>query len=211
MTPDAAVGSTTAPLRGAGRLLRLGVLGGVSLLLAAGAHTAGGGALPAPGVLVVAAGLLGLMALVVTQRRCRFPLLLVVLGAQQAALHAVFAAATGPAAACAGLAGSAHHGAVVASGCTSVADAAAAPMVMPGPGMWLAHTVAVVATAWLLSRAEAWLWRTADRIIRTATAAPTSIRGGLPSVRGRFARLAAYASPVASPAAPRGPPGCGTV
>jgi hypothetical protein len=214
VTPaSSATVSSTAPIRGADRLLRIGVLGGTSLLLAAGAHSAGGGALPGPGLLVVVAAVLGLAALVVTQRRCRFPLLLVLLGGQQLALHAVFTAATNVSAACVPMAGGVpHHGSLAGAACLPVAGVAAGtPMLMSGPSMWLAHLAAVAATAWLLSRGEAWLWRTAERIIRTATAAPSSTLVGQAPVRAGFLTQAPYDSAAGSPAAPRGPPLVGTV
>ena len=58
--------------------------------------------------------------------------------------------------------------------CCGTGDAmGGAALGMATPAMWLAHSAAVLGTAWLLARGEAWLWRMADRVVRAATAKPT--------------------------------------
>lgn len=192
-----------APARRLTRLVRVAVLGGSSLLLAGAAHLAGGGVLPSPGVLVVAALLLGLVAVTVTARRCHFPALLVLLTVEQLLMHLVFAAAGG-AATCSALVTAGHHHAipVAGPGCPPMSDT----MGMPGWGMWAAHAAALLATAWLLARGESWLWRTTERIVRVATAAPTA-----PIPVAHPATASASPDPVdnriaLTEAAPRGPP-----
>ncbi|MGI8458431.1 MAG: hypothetical protein ACR2LI_10010 [Propionibacteriaceae bacterium] len=74
---------SAAPWQGFLRGVRVVVLGGVSMLLASGAHLPGGGQLSSAGVVVVSGFVLGLVAAVVTARRCRLPVLLLVLGVEQ--------------------------------------------------------------------------------------------------------------------------------
>lgn len=193
----------TSPLRGVGRVVRAGGLGGASLLLAGGAHLAGGGTLPGPGLLVVVAALVGLTAVTITGRRCRLPLLLGVLGLQQLGLHYLFdLVSASPAldAACP-TAGPHHlmsHGCWSASATTSGADEM-------GWAMVAAHAVAVLATAALLSRGEAWFWRVADRIAAVVAVQPTPWPSQPPAlVRPKVARV--HPAPAYAPAAPRGPP-----
>lgn len=198
------------PATGLTRALRVAALGGASLLLAGGAHVAGGGRLPSGGVLCVVGLLLGLIALTVTVRRCRLTLLLAVLGAEQALLHLVFSAATAGARCGATLHGTTHPaGALdqVMSGCSVPVGNMAAAMATPGWMMWTGHAAATVATAWLLARGEAWLWRVVHRLVSVATAAP----GARPSAIRRTSVGPEPSSiltgqPYAS-AAPRGPPG----
>ncbi|HEY0239600.1 MAG TPA: hypothetical protein VGC37_13245 [Friedmanniella sp.] len=150
------------------RAVRVGLLGGGSLLLATAAHLSGGGTLPGPGLLAVAAFLLGLGAVLLTRRRVRLPLLLAVLVPQQVLLHVLFDAAA------------------AAGGCTPVQAAHHAMTMLtcaPGGGMgpmgyaWpmlAGHLVATLGTAWLLARGEAWCCRLVDRVAHAAYAAPAA-------------------------------------
>lgn len=205
-----------SPTTGTIRLVRAGVLGGLSLLLATGAHVVGGGSLPGAGVLFVAAVLLGLLAALVTARRCHFGVLAVLLGVQQLALHELFSLA-GAARACllgtSGTTSPAHAGHAVHAGLEQTASACAAADGMqmttsvPGWVMWAAHLGAVLVTAWLLARGEAWLWRV---VARVAAAAGLAVGPPVPAALRASARTShvdavcrrlAYAA-----AAPRGPP-----
>lgn len=205
-----------APTIGRVRAARTGVLGGTSLFLATGAHVLGGGSLPDVGVLLVAGMLLGLLAAVLTARRVRLPALLALLGVQQLALHELFGlaaaapACTPTASAYAGHAGHAGHlgGAdPFMSGCATAAGGMAA---MPGTSAWAmtaAHVLAVLVTAWVLARGEAWLWRTVARVVAAAGLAVG--KPSLPRSRGRrpVRRLVTTCrNAVWSAAAPRGPP-----
>ncbi|SDR85159.1 hypothetical protein SAMN04488543_0615 [Friedmanniella luteola] len=188
------------PLAGPVRALRAGVLGTTSLGLALGGHLAAGGARPALTLLLVCAGLLGLTAVTATARRVRLPLLVPLLGVQQALLHLVFDAGSG-AAACGAVDQHAGHAAGAALSCAPGTVA----MTMPGWPMTLAHVLATLATAWLLLRGEDALWALADRAVRAAAAAPTRRRPR--AVVRRVAPLPALVAVSAlSPAAPRGPP-----
>ncbi len=196
-----------APVSGARRLVRVGALGGGSLLLATLAHLAGGGQLPAAWVLAVTGAVLGVVAVTLTARRCHFGLLLAALALQQGLLHVLFESASRAVPGCslvavpAGPAGHAGHGALQACAMTSAMHPA-----LPGWAMWGGHLLATLLTAALLARGEAWLWRAADRVVAVATAAP----GPRPQPRpARTAPPRALPRPVrrAWPAAgPRGPP-----
>jgi hypothetical protein len=193
-----AVGATT----GRTRLLRASVLGGLSLLLASGAHVVGGGHPPGVGVLLVAATLLGMAAAVVTARRCRFGVLALLLAGQQALLHLLFTVASS--AAPVHLAQT-HHHAAPPSGAGLVAPA----MDMPGPGwvMWAAHAAATLATAWLLARGEAWLWRAAERVVVAAGLGRTvHVRRAALALPGTAYLLPRLDAPAWNLAGPRGPP-----
>jgi len=157
------------PLTGGMRLLRAGVLGTATLLLATGAHLLGGGELPGPGTLAVATFLVGLLAVTVTARRVRLRLLLPLLGVEQGLLHVVLDATTSPTT-CSPAAGHALHAAGAALTC-----APGQPMAMSAPAGWsmaLAHLLATAVTAWVLTRGEATLWALAERVVGAATAAP---------------------------------------
>lgn len=199
-----AVRGPEAPARGAVRLARVGALGGGSLLLATLAHLVGGGELPAAWVLAVTGVLLGVVAVTLTARRCRFGLLLAALTVQQLLLHLLFDSASRVVPGCSALAmptGHAAHGVVQSCGMTTAMHPG-----VPGWTMWAGHLLATVLTAALLARGETWLWRAADRVVAAATAAP----GSRPATR--LARTAP-ARPLARPAlrdsgaaGPRGPP-----
>lgn len=160
-----------SPSRGLVRLLRVAALGGGSLLLAGAAHLAGGGRSPSLVVLAVAAVLLGLSAVTLTARRCRFEVLLAALTVQQVLLHLLFDAAASVTPGCGVTSMSGMGHALAVQACDT--PAAMAAMTMPGWSMWAAHLAAVALTAWLLARGETWLWRAAEQIVRAAGAAPS--------------------------------------
>ena len=192
------------PTSGTVRFARAGVLGGLSLLLAVGAHVLGGGQVPAAGVLLVSALLLGLGAAVVTRRRCGPRLLVPLLMVQQVLLHELFSVA----AAAGGCTSSAvvAHGGHLASVCVGGSGAAMA-VAAPTWLMWSAHLLATVATAWLLARGEAWLWRAVDRV---GAAAGLGRSTGVPAGRVAPARtplvVPTWTTTRWAPAGPRGPP-----
>lgn len=162
------------PQRGAGRALRVALLGGGSLLLATAAHVSGGGTLPGAGVLAVAAFVLGLVAVLLTRRRLRLPVLVAAVAPQQVLLHVLFdtAAAASRSSGCTPLQ-AAHHAMAVLT-CTPVHGMG--PMGYAWP-MFVGHVVATLGTAWLLARGEAWCWRLADRVAYAAYASP-AVRPG---------------------------------
>ena len=146
------------------RLIRAGVATAVILALAVGAHTAGGGTLPAP-VLLLALAAFTLAGVSVTAgRRFRPGSLFLVLGAAQLVLHQAFDLLT-PAGAVPCLPAASGHGSHgTAADCL---PAAAAVLPNPaehghagpglhdvGPALFLAHLAAVVLTTLALARGE---------------------------------------------------------
>jgi hypothetical protein len=204
--PRASAKRTMAPaLRPHWRAARVAVLGAASLLLATSAHIIGGGALPSLGVLTLTALVLGLVAVPLTGRRCRTVVLIAVLGVQQFLLHLVFTAV-------AAQRGCEPIGLVATTHQLGVACAMNMPMDMPmtaaGPSwpMILAHAAATAATAWLLARGEAWLWRTAEQVVRVAG---TTLTRSVPNDRDQLVvprQMVVWTAPAYVVAAPRGPP-----
>jgi hypothetical protein len=203
---------SVAALRPQWRAVRVAVLGATSLLLATSAHALGGGDLPALGVLAVTAIVLGLVAVPLTARRCRTGVLLAVLGVQQTLLHLLFgSAAAHPGCGSSGLEAAAHQldAACAMHSTGPMRVQSMGPMADAGTTTWtmiIAHIAATVATAWLLGRGEAWLWRTAEQAIRAALG---SLTGRLADDRPRLIiswRMAPWIAPAYESAAPRGPP-----
>jgi hypothetical protein len=151
------------PLAGRLRLARVGVLGLSAYGLALGAHVAAGGAAPGWPVSVMLATLLGVLGVAFTARRRGIGTLLAVLVATQAVLHGLFSLLEAPAAGCSMLT-TGHH--TVTAVCGSAGSWA---MLLPSVPMLLAHLLATVATAWLLARGEAWLWRTLRRVLNAGS------------------------------------------
>jgi len=203
---------SVAALRPQWRAVRVAVLGATSLLLATSAHAVGGGDLPALGVLAVTAIVLGLVAVPLTARRCRTGVLLAVLGVQQTLLHLLFSsAAAHPGCEPSGLEAAAHQldAACAMHGTGPMSMQSTGPMADTATAGWtmiIAHIAATVATAWLLGRGEAWLWRTAEQAIRAALG---SLTGRVADDRPRLIlswRRSPWIAPAYEPAAPRGPP-----
>lgn len=151
------------------RVARVGLLGGGSLALATAAHLSGGGSLPGPGVLLVAGFVLGLVALLLTRRRVRLPVVLAVLVPQQVLLHVLFDTAAAAVGGCTPVQ-AAHHAMTVL---TCMPTHGMGPMGYAWP-MFVGHAVATLGTAWLLARGEAWCWRLVDRAVRAAYVAPVA-------------------------------------
>ncbi|MCU1566181.1 MAG: hypothetical protein JWQ56_1118 [Pseudarthrobacter sp.] len=139
-------------------LLRASSVATVILTLASGAHLAGGGQLPAPGILLAVLALTTLGSTTATRLRLRFPALVALLGGGQLALHEVFAAfgSSGtPVPSPASLHTAHLAGADLlapAAGHIHSTDAAS------GPLMLAAHALATLACALLLAKGEAALW-----------------------------------------------------
>ena len=193
------------PTAGWTRLLRIAVFAVASLLIAGLAHLAGGGRPPSAGLGLVLAALTGTVAAAVTARRCRLPLLAVVLSAEQVVLHLLFAASGPMDCASAAAMPVSHLGVLSCPDGAATATAHSESLLMLG-----AHTFATALTTWLLARGEAALWRLADRVVRAALpllAARWPARA--PRVRVLPPLPAARAASPHQPAAPRGPPaGC---
>jgi hypothetical protein len=186
------------PLAGGRRLARAAVLGGATYGLAVGAHVVGGGGLPGWSVGVMLTAVLGVLGLAGTARRLRLPTLLGTLALSQAALHVLFALLEAPATSCS-VSEVSHHAATAMCG----PSAAAATMLVPALPMLLAHGGATVATAWVLARGEAWLWRTLRRVL-TVPVPPALLTTAQVSAVDRDGL--GLVTTWVRPDAPRGPP-----
>lgn len=140
-------------------LLRSSALATAILTLSAGAHTSGGGQLPAPGILLAVLALTALFTTAMTRLRLNLPAIGALLGAGQLALHEFFtvfstpALPVGPASAQYGH----HHGVPALPELAAVhehmpADTGSAPL------MLAAHALATLGCALLLAKGEAALW-----------------------------------------------------
>lgn len=166
------------------RLVRAGMLGAISLLLAVGAHHAGGGGLPRLPVLAFLVLFTAPVVLFVTDRQCRLPRVLTALGVEQVLLHGALSVTTTAGACTAATVTAVGHHAMILTGGTcrmagssSVGHLAAAGMpsgvMASGPmahtlsswPMLAAHVVATLVTAVVIARGEAALWALLDRIV----------------------------------------------
>ena len=140
-------------------LLRAASLSAGALTLAAGAHVAGGGLLPSPGILLAVIALTVLAATTATRLRLNFPAVLSVLGAGQFILHEAFAAFSSPGTSVS-TAASGLHNAHVTGAATPVITASGHVHDSGSAGilMFLAHALATAACALLLAKGEAALW-----------------------------------------------------
>jgi hypothetical protein len=139
--------------------LRSSAVATVILALAAGAHLAGGGELPAPAILLAVLALTALGSTTATRLRLGFPAMAALLGCGQLALHQLFTAFAPPAAGTAPAAVDPHgahlSGAgILAPGAAHLHEAAPAS----GPLMLAAHALATLGCALLLAKGEAALW-----------------------------------------------------
>jgi hypothetical protein len=143
-------------------LLRSSALAAAILALAAGAHVAGGGHLPAPGILLAVLALTGLASTAATRLRLTFPAVGALLGAGQLALHEAFTAFSAPALALgpANLHSGHQHGGGTPVLPELVTVAGHAPAGDPGsaPLMLAAHALATLGCALLLAKGEDALW-----------------------------------------------------
>ncbi|MBE4717607.1 hypothetical protein [Pseudarthrobacter sp. AB1] len=129
------------------------------LTLAAGAHVAGGGDLPAPGILLAVLAMTVLTATTATRLRLNFPAMLTVLGAGQFILHEAFTAFSSSGTAVSGAAAGLHNAHF--SGAAASVMAAAGHINDSGSTgilMLLTHALATAACALLLAKGEAALW-----------------------------------------------------
>jgi len=182
-----AIRSVTPALRPHWRAVRVAVLGAASLVLATSAHIIGGGTLPSLGVLALTALVLGLVAV------------------QQSLLHLLFTAV-------AEQRGCEPSGLVATAHQLGAACAMNMPMDMPMTAtgaswpMILAHAAGTAATAWLLARGEAWLWRTAEQVVRVAG---TTLTRSVANDRDQLVirrQMVVWTAPAYAVATPRGPP-----
>ncbi|MDQ0680104.1 hypothetical protein QFZ30_003486 [Arthrobacter pascens] len=156
------------------------------LTLAAAAHAAGGGELPAPGILLAVLALTALACTTATRLRLNFPAMAVLLGAGQVGLHEVFtvSSAAGPAGGPA--VPDLHHVSGAASPIIGAAGHLHQPDSPAGILMLLAHALATVICALLMAKGEAALWALAAWL-RPLLRLPEAVRpeaGPRPAVPG---------------------------
>ncbi len=172
------------PDRGPARVARVAAFASVSLALSALAHGLGGGPLPSPVTLALAAVPILLGSLWLTGRRRGGAEILGALSLGQIGLHILFHSTAMPPRV---LVHSAHHSgfgsgarrsgltslpaslgehgaAGLGHGESTLAEAAGYHALLPSAQMLTWHIVAVAALAWILSRGEAALWRLAQRM-----------------------------------------------
>lgn len=142
-----------APLR----LPRAGAVALTVLTLAAGAHVAAGGQLPALPILTAVAAVVGLSAVILAGRKMTAPLLAGYLGTSQLVLHLAFSRLANP-----GTSGPAvqpHHGFTTPTWGPAETPAPYEHLAADaGSTMTLLHLAATLLTAILLARGEAALW-----------------------------------------------------
>ena len=140
-------------------LLRSSAVATVILTLAAGAHLAGGGGLPAPVILLAVLTLTVLASTAATRLQLGLPAMAALLAGGQLALHGLFTAFA-PSAAGPAPTGAAPHAGHL-PGAEILAPAAAhlgGTEAASGPLMLAAHALATLGCAVLLARGEAALW-----------------------------------------------------
>lgn len=194
-------------MRSTFRLARAAVVAGATVFLAAGAHSASGGSLPDPLIMMGVLALVALPVMALSGRRISAPAMLAVLGAGQFALHNAFAVLSVSSTSAPTLAPGAGHVHVV--GTIAGAPGAAHHHADSSP-MLMAHMVATALTALLLAYGEAALWALlawlqplvrllAALVLHPAAAVPTFIEEAHPRA-WRGLRLPAWRGPP-SPAA----------
>lgn len=174
---------------------------GTTTLLAAISHTWGGGAAPAPTIVLGMAVLLIAPAALLLGRRPRLPRIALTTAAAQVAFHGVFEALGAPVAGVAVQGSHDHHAHAITA---APAIAASAPH---DPSMLAAHVVAALATIAILAYGEAAVRRGGSWIRAVARALVAD--ASLPEIPHVIARAAGRIRPVAvavTPTGVRGPP-----
>ena len=142
-------------------LVRASALATGILTLAAGAHVAGGGQLPAPGILLAILALTGLASTAATRLKLSFPAMAGLMGGGQLALHqlfATFSVPSQPSGTLAAYAGHQHGVPPLPPELLALAGHVGPTDPSSGPLMLAAHALATLGCALLLSKGEAALW-----------------------------------------------------
>ncbi|MEI2732942.1 MAG: hypothetical protein V9G08_13245 [Dermatophilaceae bacterium] len=144
----------SSPGHGHTRAARAALLALVVVALAVAGHRLGGGSGPALPVLIALWAALAAPSLALARRRLRWPMLLLVLGAGQTALHLTFGALSAPTLpVTVGMPSGHDHGTLHGI-----------PAAVDGASMPLAHLAATLATAVLLAWGERALWALWERV-----------------------------------------------
>lgn len=165
-------------------LLRASALAAGTVALAAGAHVAGGGQLPPPGILLAILAMTGLASTAATRLRLSFPAMAALLAGGQLALHELLTAFSAPLpeAAPGAAATHVHSGSVLAlNGLAPLAEHLSPADPGLAPLMLAAHAAATLGCALLLAKGEAALWALAAWL-RPFAGLPRAV-APLPAVR----------------------------
>ena len=151
------------------RVLRGWLTAGISVLVAALSHVAGGGAIPGQLGVVLALTFAGVTCVLLAGKTLSRFRLAVSVGLSQVAFHLLFGLGANTAGATVVDTGAGHHhGAPVLE---LAGGAAASPMPMlADPAMWLAHVVAALVTIIVLRHGESAFWMLVE-LARTALVA----------------------------------------
>jgi hypothetical protein len=193
------LGGMCAPTRGATRLARAAAFGVVVLTIAAGAHVAGGGALPSMTVLALLAIPVTVAAFALTSRRCGLALLLGSMAAAQVLLHQTLAALAAPVPG--DMSDQMSAASASAMGGHAMAQADGRSFTMTA-----AHVLATVVTAWLLARGEQALWQLVSRLLPVLPGEPIVVGHGCPQTPVHASVHASAPSLVSGGVGLRGPP-----
>ncbi|TDK27739.1 hypothetical protein E2F48_00980 [Arthrobacter crusticola] len=193
------------------RFLRSSVVASLILLLSTSSHLIGGGTLPEPAILLLLAALVLAAVTSVSGRPLSFPALAGVLLAGELALHTALTALTGGSA-CAGASAAQHH-APAAVDCQPLTGQLTESAEPGGTLMLVAHAVAAVILALLISKGEAaldllaaWL-RPLAGMLEASAVVPPLTRGSVcaqpvPRLRRRDASVPPLRGPPAAAALP---------
>lgn len=192
------------------RLLRPAMVAAVAIALAAGAHVTGGGALPAPAVLLALAALFLLPATALSARRFSLPFLGAMVGGGQLVLHQAFTALSSPAACLpheTRITATHVHETSLTCPATTLPAEAGPPLSAADLSMTAAHVLVTAAAVVLLAKSDEafWLlaaWLTPLKTLLTPPALPA--RAPRPRVQGAVSRPVSRIGPKAQPL--RGPP-----
>jgi hypothetical protein len=188
-----------APTRGATRVARAAAFGVAVLTIAAGAHVAGGGALPSMTVLALLAIPVTVAAAALTSRRCGLGLLLGSMAAAQLLLHETLMALAAPVPG--GMSEQMSATSAAAMGGHAMANADGRSVTMTA-----AHAVATVVTALVLARGEQALWLLVSRLLPTLPGEPIVVGHGRPQAPAPASVPVMVRSLVSGGVGLRGPP-----
>ncbi|MBF4994029.1 hypothetical protein ITX31_07890 [Arthrobacter gandavensis] len=134
--------------------------------VAAASHVLGGGAAPAPALVLFCLAVSGMVSCLLAGRGLSLPRLSTAVVLSQGLFHLIFSFGSAPAAVGAGSAHAHHAG-------HSLAGTGTAAVTAPAHGllMWLSHALAAVATVWILAHGE----RTLIRLIEALGVRPGAL------------------------------------
>lgn len=176
-------------------LLRSSAVATVILTLPAGAHLAGGGALPAPVILLAVLALTGLASTMATRLQLGFPAMAALLAGGQLALHGLFTAFGPHAAGRVPTGASPHAGHLPGTDIITSAVHLAGTEAGSAPLMLAAHALATLGCAILLAKGEAALWALAAWLRPLSALPRAEVPDAVPPVLAAFPTAAVLLRP----------------